>query len=325
MNAIRTIAAADAGRPTPATPAAAPSAPAARQPSAAAVWVPILQAVAAVLLFSVSDAMAKLLRVSLPAIEVAWLRYVTFAAFAVVVSARGGVAGAWPKRPGMQVLRGVVLLGSAVFFITGLSHLQMAEASAISFVSPAFITALSIPFLGEVVGVRRWMAVLAGLVGVLIVIRPGGGALQAAAMFPLLSAMCWAVTIIVTRRMGTADRTETTLLWSAVVGLVLLTALLPFGFVAPSLAQAGIGVLIGLAASTGQYLLILAYRRAAASLLAPFSYAQLLSSTLLGYLVFGAVPDGLTFLGAGVIIASGLYTVHRERVRARASVAAQAP
>lgn len=286
-----------------------------------AVWPSILQAVSAVLLFSVSDALAKLLRASLPAVEIAWLRYLTFTGFAIVLAARGRFAGLWPKRPGLQALRGVTLVGSAVFFITGLSQLQIAEASAISFVSPAFITALSIPFLGETVGVRRWAAVLAGLAGVLIVIRPGGGALQSAAVFPLLSAICWAIAIIVTRRMGTRDRSETTLFWSALVGLLLLTVMLPFGFVPPTLGQVGVGAMIGLAASIGQYLLILAYRRTAASLLAPFSYAQLLSSTLLGYMVFDAIPDGTTFLGAAVIIASGLYTVHRERIRARDNAA----
>ena len=284
---------------------------------AAFPWAPILQAVGAVVLFSVSDAMAKVLRVSLPAEEVAWLRYMTFAAFAAVLAARNGLPALRSRRPGLQVLRGVTLVGSAAFFIAGLGRLPLAEAAAISFISPAFITALSIPFLGEVVGIRRWAAVLAGLLGVLIVIRPGGGALQAAALFPLASAACWAVTIIVTRRMGTLDRSETTLLWSAWTGLLLLTALVPFGFIVPSAGQVALGVGIGLAASTGQYVLILAYRRAAASLLAPFSYVQLLSSTLLGALVFGAVPDGMTLLGASVIIASGLYTIHRERVRAR--------
>lgn len=284
---------------------------------AAFPWAPILQAVGAVVLFSVSDAMAKVLRVSLPAAEVAWLRYMTFAAFAAVLAARNGLPALRSRRPGLQVLRGVTLVGSAAFFIAGLGRLPLAEAAAISFISPAFITALSIPFLGEVVGIRRWAAVLAGLLGVLIVIRPGGGALQAAALFPLASAACWAVTIIITRRMGTLDRSETTLLWSAWTGLLLLTALVPFGFIVPSAGQVALGVGIGLAASTGQYVLILAYRRAAASLLAPFSYVQLLSSTLLGALVFGAVPDGMTLLGASVIIASGLYTIHRERVRAR--------
>lgn len=287
------------------------------QGQATPVWPAIVQVLAGVVLFSMSDAMAKFLRESLPAPEIAWLRYVVFVLFGVALAGRRRFTAVWPRRPGLQVLRGVTLVGSAVLFIAGLSHLQMAEASALSFVSPAFITALSVLFLGEQVGIRRWTATLVGLAGVLIVIRPGGEALQSAALFPLASAACWGVCMIVTRMMGTEDRSETTLLWSAAVGLILLTAMLPFGFVRPSLSEVGLGICLGAAASGGQYLLILAYRRAKASLLAPFSYLQLLSSAALGYLVFGSVPDAAAFLGAAVIIASGLYIVHRERVRAR--------
>jgi drug/metabolite transporter (DMT)-like permease len=165
--------------------------------------------------------------------------------------------------------------------------------------------------------VRRWAGTLVGLLGVMIVIRPGGQALDWAALFPLGSAACWAVTIVITRKMGTLDRGETTLLWSASVGWLLLMLMLPFEFVLPTWRQVALGTCLGIAASSGQYLLILAYRRAAASLLAPFSYVQLLFSAALGYIVFGSVPDATAFVGAAVIIASGLYIVHRERVRAR--------
>lgn len=277
----------------------------------------ILLLISAVAMFSLSDVTSKVLRGTLPAVEVAWMRYLVFALVATGLAARGRFVGLVPRRPGLQVLRGVAVLGSAMLFITGLGSLPVAEATAIVFASPAFITALSIPFLGEAVGPRRWAAVLAGLAGVVIVIRPGGGAIQAAALFPLLSALCWAVAIIATRRMGAGDRTETTLLWSAVVGLVAVTGLVPFGFVTPSAPQVAIGVLLGLGNSLGQYLTILAYRRAPASLLAPFSYAQLLFTTALGYAVFGSVPDRSTLLGGAVIVGSGLYTAHRERVRAR--------
>ncbi|HYZ64261.1 MAG TPA: DMT family transporter [Acetobacteraceae bacterium] len=284
---------------------------------AGSAWPAIAQVIAGVLLFSVSDALAKLLRESLPAVEIAWLRYLIFVLFGLALTGRRRFAGLWPRRPGLQILRGVALVGSAVLFVAGLSYLQIAEASAISFVSPAFITALSVLFLGEQVGIRRWTATLVGLLGVLIVIRPGAGAFQLAALFPLASAACWAVVVIVTRVMGTQDRSETTLFWSAGVGLLLLTALLPLGITEPTPTQMLIGVVLGIAASGGQYLMILAYRRAPASLLAPFSYVQLLSSAALGYLLFGSVPDAPAFLGAAVIVASGLYIVHRERVRAR--------
>jgi drug/metabolite transporter (DMT)-like permease len=285
----------------------------------------ILLIVASVVLFSVSDAMAKLLRLQgLPAVEVAWLRYIVFVLLALGLAVHGRVLRQRPKRLRLQLLRGVTLVGSAVLFVAGLGQLQIAEATAISYISPGFVTALSIVFLGEKVGIRRWAAVATGFLGVLIVIRPGSGAIQSAALFPLASALCWAATIVITRRMGAGDRTETTVLWSAGTGLVILSALVPYGFMVPNLVQLGFGLAHGICSSLGQYIVILAYRQAAASVLAPFSYVQLLFSTTLGWLIFAAMPDWGTLLGAGVIIGSGLYTVHRERVRARERAAARA-
>lgn len=277
----------------------------------------ILQVLVGVTLFSCSDTMSKYLRQTLPAVEIAWLRYVVFVLFGVALAGRRRFVGLKPKRPWLQLLRAVMVLGSAVLFITGLSYLPMAEAAAISFVSPAFITALSVPFLREQVGLHRWLATIVGLLGVIVVIRPGSDALQWAAIWPLGSAACWAVGMIATRLIGTHDRSETTLLWSAGIGLVLLTVLLPIGFMRPSLAEVGLGLFLGLTASTGQYLVILAYRRATASVLAPFSYLQLIASGLLGWLVFASVPDVLAFVGAAIIVASGLYVVYRERIRSR--------
>ena len=277
----------------------------------------VLLVLCAVALFSLSDTLAKVLRQALPAAEVAWLRYIVFAGFAVLLTARRRFAGLRSRRPVLQVLRGLGLVGSAVLFITGLGRLPVAEATAISFISPAFITALSIPFLGEKVGLRRWLAVAAGLAGVLVVIRPDPAALDSGAAFPLLSALCWAATIVITRRMGTADRAETTLFWSALTGLAVLTLLVPAGFVLPGPGQLGLALALGTCASAGQFLVILAYRKVAASVLAPFSYVQILTSTAMGAAVFGAVPDGTTLAGAAIVIASGLYTAHRERVRAR--------
>jgi drug/metabolite transporter (DMT)-like permease len=217
----------------------------------------------------------------------------------------------------LQVLRGLALLGSATFFVLGLGRLGVAEATAIAFVTPAIITGLSIPLLKEQVGFRRWLAVLIGLVGVLIVARPGGAAFQPAAFFSLASAVCGAFAMIITRKMGPGARARTTMLWSAMTGLVLLTLTLPAWFVPPTLRELAIALAMGLTYAAAQLLMILAYRSGEASLLAPFTYAQLLTSTLLGYVVFAAVPDGATLVGMGVIVLSGAYTLHRERVRHR--------
>ena len=277
----------------------------------------ILLVILTVTMFSCADVTAKYLRESMPAVEIAWIRYALFTALALLLAGRNGFRGLRPARPGLQLVRGVTLVGSAVLFTLGLGWLPIAEASSISFVSPALITALSIPLLGEKVGFRRWMAVLAGFVGVLIVVQPGSAAFQAAAAFPFLSATAWAFTVVITRMIGTAERPVVTMLWSAVSGFVMLTALLPFSFVPLSWPQLGLSLLHGLFASAGQLLMILAYRSAPASVLAPFSYCQLITSALLGFAVFGTVPGQPMVLGASVIIASGLYMAHRERVRAR--------
>lgn len=287
--------------------------------------------IGATMFFSVSDSIAKLLGQSLPAIEITWIRYVVFVVMAaLLVIPRGGngnrmvvmvkrlrVRSLW-----LQLARGVSLVLSAVLFIEGLKFLPLADAASVGFVSPLLITALSVPMLGEVVGIRRWLAILVGLGGVLVIVQPGTGAFQPAALLVVASSTAWALASVLTRKMASTDDAATTLLYSAVVGLVLLTVLLPFDYVWPDGWQVLLCLALGIIASTGQYLMVLAYRYAGASLMAPFSYVQLIWATALGWLVFNALPDRWTLLGAAIIVASGLYTVHRERVRARARAAA---
>jgi drug/metabolite transporter (DMT)-like permease len=217
------------------------------------------------------------------------------------------------------VLRGLGVVGSAVVFIIALRFLPLAEATAINFVSPAFVTVLSVMFLAERVGWRRWSAIAVGMLGMLIIVRPGAATFQPEALLPMLSSAAWASAVIVTRRMGTTDPPATTLFWTAATGFVVLSLALPFGVTLPDARQVAIGLLIGLVSSGAQWLVVLAYRAAPASVLAPFSYVQLVFSGLLGVVVFGAVPDGWTLLGAAVIAASGLYMAHRERLRSRAA------
>ena len=183
--------------------------------------------VVATVFFSVSDAMAKFLSQSLPIVEIAWLRYVAFVVLAASLDMRSGPGRFRVRRPVLQVLRGLGLVGSAICFMLALQRMPMAETAAISFVSPALITILSIPILGEVVGVRRWVAVVVGMIGALVVMRPGTSAFQPAAVFALGCALCWSIASVLTRKISAAERATTTLLWSAVVGLVVLSAMLP--------------------------------------------------------------------------------------------------
>lgn len=274
---------------------------------------------AAMLFFSCSDAASKVLTASLPAIEIAWLRYSTFSVIVIGIAALNGMAPSklWPSRPIYQLVRAVSVLGSSVLFIAGLSYLPMAEATAIAFVAPLLVTALSIPLLGETVGIRRWMAVVVGLVGALIVIRPGTSAFNAAALFPLFSAASWAIALIVTRK-ASGDDAVTTLTWAALTGFGVLSAIVPFIWVPIGWRELMLGIVGGACSTVAHYLTVLALRIGRASMLAPFSYSQLIWSGALGFLIFGALPDLWTWSGAAVIAASGIYTAHRERVRARA-------
>jgi len=263
-----------------------------------------------------SDVTSKYLSSTLPSVEIAWIRFVVFVLIMVPAMLPGTPLYALhTHRLGLQLMRGVALLGSSLFFISGLRYLPIAEASATGFVSPLFVTALSIVFLGERVGIRRWIATAVGLIGVLIILRPGTGAFHPAAFFPIVSALAWASTLIMTRMMSGREHAVTTMTYSAIAGVLILSALLPFAWVMPSRHDILFGILVGVASTAGQWIVVLAFRYADASVLAPFSYSQLLWVSILGFLVFGEVPDVWTIAGAAFIVASGLYTAHRERVR----------
>ena len=263
-----------------------------------------------------SDATSKYLSSTLPSIEIAWIRFLVFVLIMVPAMLPGTPLYALrSRRPGLQLMRAMALLASSLLFISGLRFLPIAEASATSFVSPLFVTALSIFLLGENVGLRRWVATAVGLIGVLIILRPGSSAFHPAAFFPIVSAFAWACTLIMTRMMSGRERTVTTMTWSSVAGLCILSALVPLVWVAPSWHDVLFGILIGVASTAGQWIVVLAFRYADASVLAPFSYTQLLWVSLLGFLIFGEVPDVWTVTGAAIIVASGLYTAHREHIR----------
>lgn len=272
-----------------------------------------------------SDATAKYLSTSLPSIEIAWIRFLVFALIMTPAMLPASPLYALPTQNlKLQLMRGTALLSSSLLFISGLRFLPIAECSATAFVSPLFVTALSLIFLSEKVGLRRWIATTVGLLGVLIVLRPGTDAFHVAAFFPLVSALAWAATLIMTRMMSGKDRAITTMTYSSIAGLFILTAMVPAVWVTPSWNAVLLGIFIGVASTAGQWIVVLAFRYADASVLAPFSYVQLLWVSILGFLLFGEMPDVWTVTGAGFIVASGLYTAHRERVRRSQLLAAAA-
>jgi drug/metabolite transporter (DMT)-like permease len=273
---------------------------------------------AACVMFSLSDTTAKYVTEGVPAVELATIRYAVFVAMASVPLLRHPRRSVRSRRPGLQILRGIGVVGSAVAFILSLGALPIAEATAINFITPLMITVLAIPILGETVRLQGWVAVVVGFLGMLVVVRPGVGGLHPAALYVVLSSLCWCMAMLVTRRLVNVDRSSVTLLWTACTGFVLLLCAVPF-FLAPlSLRQAGLCLLVGVVASTGQWLAVLAYRHARATVLAPLTYSQLIWSSVLGYLVFGNIPDRWMLIGAVIIAASGIYVVHLERVRVAA-------
>jgi drug/metabolite transporter (DMT)-like permease len=301
-----------ASLPLPKKKSAAPEAPA----RADRPFKGIALILASTVFLGASDVTAKYLSATLPSIEIVWIRFLVFALVMTPAMLPGSPLFALQSgRPGLQLLRGATLLASSLFFISGLRFLPIAEASATGFVAPLFVTALSIVFLGEKVGLRRWIATAVGLLGVVVILRPGSGAFHPAAFFPLVSALAWACTLIMTRIMSGSERAVTIMTYSSIAGVAILSVLVPFVWVAPSWHDILFGVFIGVASTAGQWIVVLAFRYADASVLAPFSYTQLLWVSILGFLIFGEVPDVWTVTGAAFIVASGLYTAHRERVR----------
>jgi len=271
----------------------------------------------ATLLFGIADTISKYLTSGLPIVEFIWFRYLLFLVMALVLGRKDGMKLLRPRNPGFQIARGVCVIGSSILFVYGIRVMTMAQATTISFLSPLVVTILSIPLLKETVGIRRWCAVGAGMLGMLIVVRPGLGGFQPESLFGVASSACWAMTLIITRKIANSDAPQTTVFWSAAIGTAGLTCALPFVFVIPTPTQVALATMMGVLASGGQWLVVLAHRLAPASLLAPFTYTQLLWVTVTGFLVFGNLPDEYTLLGASIIIASGLYTAHRERTRHR--------
>jgi drug/metabolite transporter (DMT)-like permease len=270
---------------------------------------------AAAVFFSGIDSSAKWLSVHLPAVEIVWARYVGAAVFSLLAARSLSRPRVLVSRsPGLQIIRSTLLLGSTVCNFLALRQLQLAETSTISFLSPLVVALLAGPWLGERIGGARMAAIAVGFLGVLIAVRPGTAAFQPIVLACLAGVVCNALYGLTTRALAARDLSETTLVWTPIAGVVALTPLLPWAWRTPEsgLVWAVMGVM-GLCGGLGHWLLILAHHRAPASVLAPFGYTQLIWMIVLGALVFGDWPPVATLIGAGIVIASNLFLVWRER------------
>ena len=269
----------------------------------------------AMMIFSSTDGAAKYLSSEIAPQQIIFLRYVIILTLMLLFSIYQGRRNLFKtEQPKLQILRGLCMASSGLLIYFALKHLPLELCAAISFVSPLFVTALSIPLLGERVGLRRWIAVLIGLLSVLIILRPGGTSFQLAMLLPLGASLCWATGLTLTRLMRDREQALTVLAWSSLVGVVALSPLAWSVWLTPNASQWTILILLGIFNGLGQYLVIRAFMLASASLLAPFSYSIIIWSMLIGLVVFNSFPDAITLVGTTILIAAGLYIWNREKV-----------
>jgi drug/metabolite transporter (DMT)-like permease len=262
------------------------------------------------------DASAKLLVEDYPIPQILLVRFLVFLVFALALARRRGFRVTLRSRkPVLQIVRTLVMLVEIWVFVWAFSLLPLANVHAIAAVSPLMAMALAVPLLGERVGWHRWTAVAAGLVGVLIIVRPGIAQTDWAMAIPVLAAFLWALLQILIRKAGLSDPIETTGLWTATIAVLVMALVAPFVWIAPDARAWGLLLLTGLLGTMGHMTLFKALELAPASAVQPFSYMMMVWAALLGFLVFGAFPDAWTILGALVIVASGLYAFARERRR----------
>ena len=269
----------------------------------------------ALVCFSCLDATGKYLVEFMDSLQVVWARYTSAFLLALMLYNPVSHPGILrTTRPVLQLTRSALLLVSTALNFIAIRYLQLDEALSILFSTPFIVAALAGPLLGEWIGWRRWLAILVGFSGVLLVTRPGAGGIHPAAILTFGSALCYALYVIATRVLSRHDSTETTLFYSNLVGAVAMLPVLPFVWSMPqSWFIVFLMILLGGFGSFGHYLLIAGHRLAPASVLAPFIYTQIVWTTALGFLVFGDIPNRWTIAGAVIVIGSGLYLLYRER------------
>ena len=217
------------------------------------------------------------------------------------------------ERPLLQIIRPAFLVCSISSLFIGLTYLPIAEATVIGFVAPLFITALSVPILKESVDIHRWSAVAIGLVGVIIIIRPGGDLWHLASVMPLLGALFFALFQIITRLLAATERTHTTLFYTGLGGLAWSSLIVPFVWVTPSITHIFVFLSTGAMGAMAHLCMISAFDRAEASLLAPYNYTKLIWVSVLGYLIFNDVPSLDMWIGAIIIVSAGFFVLYREK------------
>lgn len=276
----------------------------------------------ALVLFVCMDTTFKLMAAHLPVPQLAWARFLG-SAIAVwgflAILGKGSLP--WRSRaPGLQALRSLALGGCTLFFASALHFLPLADATAVNFATPLLTVAAAAVFLREKVILRRWLGVVIGLLGVMLAIRPpfitGEAPPHPAYLLPLGSAAAFALYAVLTRKLAMLDDSRTTILHTGLAATLVFSLFMPFVWVPPSLGQWGAMLALGVLGGASHGILVLAYARAPASVLAPLSYFQLIWAGVSGWLVFNDVPDRWTLIGASIILGGGMMTIWPARPRA---------
>ena len=272
---------------------------------------------AAYLLFSLLDGSAKWLVGTLPVIVVVWLRFVTHAVFAgVVLFPVRGLALVKTSHLRWHMLRALMFMAMTGINFWALQYLQLTVTASIFFSVPIMIALASALLLGEKLDAGRWLAILAGFAGVLVIVRPGSAEFHPAMLAAVVNAILYAAFLLMTRRLAAYDSPETIQYLPAVGAAIGLTPFALAAWESPSgWLEWTVACLLGVLGGFGHYLLALAHRYAPSSVIAPFLYQQVIYMALFGYLVFGDVPSPAVWLGAAIVIASGLYLFYREKNR----------
>ncbi len=267
------------------------------------------------IMLPIMDGFAKYLSSTIPVLQITWSRYfftVIIVLPVILIFFRKNFK--WTERPKLQLFRGLLLFSANILFFYSISIISLAKALTLAFIAPLIVTILSPIVLGEKVGFRRWVAVITGFIGSLIVLRPGFVEINIASIAALGTGFLYGIYLIVTRKLHNSDHPLLTLLFTGVIGAIIGSSIMPLVWVQPTITEWYIMFAIGFFASIGHLLLILSLKYADASKLAPFGYFEIITNIIIGYYFFNHFPDIWTFFGLFVIISSGIYIFRRETI-----------
>ncbi|MGH8486086.1 MAG: DMT family transporter [Pseudomonas sp.] len=274
----------------------------------------ILLVVLATFLFASHDALSKYLAGFYPILWVVWARYLVHTLLMMAIFLpQSGLRVLRTRRPGLQTLRALCLLGTSLLFTTALQYIPLAEATAVNFLAPLLVTALSLPLLGERVTRGQWVAVLVSFVGVTVIIHPGGALFTPAVLLPFGSAMCFCFYQLLTRMLSATDSPTTSNFFTGLLNTLVMSAIVPMFWQTPSLLHGIMAVALGTCGMTAHLFLTQAFRHAPPAMLAPFSYCQIVFAGILGLVLFGHSPDMAGLVGIALICLSGLGAAWLQR------------